>query len=317
MFRPIGGGGGGAALGTATPAALAAVAAAGSSALGAHEDHVHRFPYLAELNAWGNPTAWNASTNTPALASGIANATNTVFKVTTAGATTLDGISTWRKGDIAYFDGVSATWQRLSANPFDESTFAALGTGDFPNQLKWVTDVGNMPYIERWDVTDNAWVPLFGRQPYYVGAVVTDTNSTGLQTLTLPNVVHPANFWRSGLGLDIELEADTSIAVTARTAQITVNDTVASQDIINLPTATNRGVAGRWGFIADGAASGWTLTKPDNNELDWAVSRNTSVPALTRDWTKAVTIGGALTFTTAVAAATARLRRYKLYKVRG
>lgn len=316
MFRPIGGGGSGAALGTSTPLALAAAAAVGVSALGSHEDHVHRLPYLAELNAWGNPTAWNASTNTPALASGIANATNTVFKVTTAGATTLDGISTWRKGDIAYFDGTSATWQRLPANPFDESTFAALGTGDFPNQLKWVTDVGNQPYIERWDTTANDWVP-FGHMPYYVGAVITDTNSTGTQTLPLPNVAHPANFWRSGLGLLIELEAETNISATARTVQITVNDTTGAQDIVNLPAAANRRAAGRFGFVADGAASGWTTSKPDSNEYDWPQGANSNLAALTRTWANVCTIGGSVTFTTAVAAATAKVRRYKLYKVRG
>ena len=54
---------------------------------------------------------WNASTNTPALASGVGTK-GSVYKVSVAGTTTLDGISTWAVGDEAIFDG--STWDRLS-----------------------------------------------------------------------------------------------------------------------------------------------------------------------------------------------------------
>jgi hypothetical protein len=54
--------------------------------------------------------AWNASTNDPALASGI-GATGAYYVVSVAGDTDLDGITSWGVGDWAVFG--TTTWQRL------------------------------------------------------------------------------------------------------------------------------------------------------------------------------------------------------------
>lgn len=53
---------------------------------------------------------WNASTNTPALASGV-GVKGDYYVVSVAGATTLDGISNWGVGDWATFNG--SAWQRV------------------------------------------------------------------------------------------------------------------------------------------------------------------------------------------------------------
>lgn len=53
---------------------------------------------------------WNASTNTPTLASGVGTKGD-YFVVGTAGSTTLDGISTWGIGDWATYNG--SVWQRV------------------------------------------------------------------------------------------------------------------------------------------------------------------------------------------------------------
>ncbi len=53
---------------------------------------------------------WNASTNTPALTSGTGTK-GYYYKVSTAGSTTLDGISVWYIGDTAVFDGT--TWDKI------------------------------------------------------------------------------------------------------------------------------------------------------------------------------------------------------------
>jgi hypothetical protein len=53
---------------------------------------------------------WNASTNTPTLASGVGTA-NTFYIVSVAGTTTLNGISNWGVGDWAIFNGT--VWQRI------------------------------------------------------------------------------------------------------------------------------------------------------------------------------------------------------------
>jgi hypothetical protein len=53
---------------------------------------------------------WNASTNTPTLASGVGTKGD-YFVVGVAGTTTLDGISTWGVGDWATYNGT--VWQRV------------------------------------------------------------------------------------------------------------------------------------------------------------------------------------------------------------
>jgi hypothetical protein len=53
---------------------------------------------------------WNASTNTPALASGVGTKGD-YYVVSVAGTTTLDGISNWGVGDWVAFNG--STWQRV------------------------------------------------------------------------------------------------------------------------------------------------------------------------------------------------------------
>jgi hypothetical protein len=53
---------------------------------------------------------WNASTNTPTLASGVGTKGD-YYVVSVAGSTTLDGISNWGIGDLATFNG--SVWQRV------------------------------------------------------------------------------------------------------------------------------------------------------------------------------------------------------------
>lgn len=53
---------------------------------------------------------WNASTNTPTLASGVGTKGD-YYVVSVAGSTTLDGISTWGVGDWVVFNG--SVWQRV------------------------------------------------------------------------------------------------------------------------------------------------------------------------------------------------------------
>lgn len=62
---------------------------------------------IGALNYQG---AWNASTNTPALASGVGTK-GFYYKVSTSGSTVVDGISQWNAGDLIAFDGT--TWDKI------------------------------------------------------------------------------------------------------------------------------------------------------------------------------------------------------------
>ena len=54
---------------------------------------------------------WNATTNSPTLASGVGTQGH-VYRVATAGSTTLDGVSSWSVGDHVVFNGtVWAKWE--------------------------------------------------------------------------------------------------------------------------------------------------------------------------------------------------------------
>jgi hypothetical protein len=53
---------------------------------------------------------WNASTNTPTLTSGTGTK-GYFYKVSVAGTTTVDGISSWNVGDSIVFDGT--TWDKI------------------------------------------------------------------------------------------------------------------------------------------------------------------------------------------------------------
>jgi trimeric autotransporter adhesin len=54
--------------------------------------------------------SWNAATNTPTINSGVGIAGN-FYIVTTAGSTTIDGVSSWAVGDWIIFSG--AVWQKV------------------------------------------------------------------------------------------------------------------------------------------------------------------------------------------------------------
>lgn len=62
---------------------------------------------------------WNASTNTPALASGTAPAggVGSFYIVGTAGTTALDGLASWNSGDMLLYDGTR--WDKLDGQPLE------------------------------------------------------------------------------------------------------------------------------------------------------------------------------------------------------
>ena len=75
---------------------------------------------------------WNATTNTPTLASGTGT-TGEFYIVSVAGSTSLDGITDWQVGDWAIFVEVGATdtWQKI------DNTSAILGSGTANKIAKW------------------------------------------------------------------------------------------------------------------------------------------------------------------------------------
>lgn len=68
---------------------------------------------------------WNASTNSPTLATGTGTE-GYLYKVSTAGSTTLDDVTSWSANDFAIFDG--RDWLKgQSSTPYDGAVVALLG----------------------------------------------------------------------------------------------------------------------------------------------------------------------------------------------
>jgi hypothetical protein len=72
---------------------------------------------------------WNATTNTPTLASGVGTKGD-YYQVSVAGSTSLDGISNWGVGDVVAFNGT--TWQRIEGGAdLNGVNLTATGTVNF------------------------------------------------------------------------------------------------------------------------------------------------------------------------------------------
>jgi|LakMenEpi03Aug12_release.lakeMendotaPanAssembly.Ray.scaffolds.fasta_scaffold112825_2 hypothetical protein len=93
---------------------------------------------------------WNASTNTPALASGVGTKGD-YYQVSVAGSTSLNGISNWGVGDVAAFNGT--TWQRIEGGA-DLNGVNLTVTGS--SNVKDITAVSNAPSLKMQGLTGQA-----------------------------------------------------------------------------------------------------------------------------------------------------------------
>jgi hypothetical protein len=115
------------------------------------DDSTHRVVTDAQILAWNAliggsifQTVWNANTNTPTLASGVGTK-GFYYIVNVNGATTIDGISDWKIGDWAIFDGT--VWRKVdntdAVSSVNGNTGAvSLDTSNVPDTLnkRYVTD---------------------------------------------------------------------------------------------------------------------------------------------------------------------------------
>lgn len=97
-------------IGLGTAAALDAGVANGVATLdGSATVPISQLP-AAVLGAVSYQGTWNASTNTPTLASGVGTK-GYYYVVSVAGSTNLDGITDWKVGDWAIYNG--SAWQKI------------------------------------------------------------------------------------------------------------------------------------------------------------------------------------------------------------
>ena len=143
---------------TAAPSALAASAIVGTATTAARADHVHALPTPAAIGAIATtaigaangvaglgadgkvPTSqlpavaiggmnyqgtWNASTNTPTIPTASSSNKGFYYKVATAGATNVSGITDWQVGDWIVSNG--SAWDKIDNTDSVSSVNGATG----------------------------------------------------------------------------------------------------------------------------------------------------------------------------------------------
>lgn len=99
---------------------------------------------------------WDASTNTPALASGV-GVQGDYYIVSVGGTTLLDGINLWTVGDWAIFNG--AVWQKLDNDTRpDYGSLAADPAGAHPDGSKYYNTSLGMEM--RYDSSRSKWLSV-------------------------------------------------------------------------------------------------------------------------------------------------------------
>jgi hypothetical protein len=156
---------------------------------------------------------WNASTNTPALASGV-GVRGYYYIVSVAGTTNLDGITDWFVGDWAIFDGTA--WQQV------DNTDAVVSVNGQTGAVSLTTD--NIPE----GVTNQYYLDSRAR------AALSFTAGSGAYNSTTGVITIPTNTSQLTNGASF-----ITLASLSGTAPIQYNNTTGAISITQSGTASN------------------------------------------------------------------------------
>lgn len=167
--------------------------------------------------------AWNASTNTPLLQSGIGT-NGTYYVVDVPGNTNLDGITDWQIGDWAIFNGT--VWEKI-----DNSGITYQGNWNaLTNTPTLVSSVGNNGHFYIVDVAGST--NLNGINVWNIGDWAIFTNGVWLKIGSIPGI--------NTLNTLTSLVQTFSVGTSG--SDFNINSAVSNHEF-NLPnaSATNRG----------------------------------------------------------------------------
>lgn len=145
---------------------------------------------------------WNASTNTPTLASGVGTK-GYYYIVSVAGSTNLDGITDWNLGDWAIYDGTA--WQQV------DNTDAVVSVNGFTGAVSLTTS--NIA-----EGTNEYFTTARARQSVSAGTGISYDNSTGVITNSAPDQT-------------VSLTASTGISTSGTYPNFTITNTAPDQTV--------------------------------------------------------------------------------------
>lgn len=159
---------------------------------------------------------WNASTNTPALASGVGTK-GYYYIVSVAGTTNLDGITDWNLGDWAIFDGTA--WQQV------DNTDAVVSVNGYTGAVSLTTsDIS--------EGTNQYFTTSRARQSVSAGTGISYNNSTGVITNSAPDQT-------------VSLTASTGISTSGTYPNFTITNTAPDQTV-SLTASTGISTSGTY-----------------------------------------------------------------------
>ena len=179
--------------------------------------------------------AWNASTNSPTLASGVGTS-GYYYVVSTAGSTNLDGITDWKAGDWLIYNGtawqkIDQSWAIAGANDNITSMTGITGGISSPDFVQFDTGASVTNAVGKlyWDSTQaTLTVGLTADIAADVGqtlyAYVTNAESV---TITKGQPVYM--FSAQGDRMTVKLAYNTGDATSAKTVGICAEDIAAGQ----------------------------------------------------------------------------------------
>jgi Chaperone of endosialidase len=159
---------------------------------------------------------WNASTNTPALASGVGTK-GYYYIVSVAGTTNLDGITDWNVGDWAIYDGTA--WQQV------DNTDAVVSVNGFTGAVSLTTS--NIA-----EGTNEYFTTARARQSVSTGTGISYDNSTGVITNSAPDQT-------------VSLTASTGISTSGTYPNFTITNTAPDQ-VVSLTGAGTTLISGSY-----------------------------------------------------------------------